>query len=128
MRVALQAERSFLKVDHGPAESPVTFIAKGLIVMRQYIVAAAITVGLIALWAAALPLAAEPAARQAGATSPAISKAMFLCRGPSGVDQACVRALAKALVLGASADTPAEVGGRHCPADPQLLANLRRHD
>ena len=100
----------------------------GTIVMRQYIVAAGMAVGLIALWAAMLPLAAEPAARQAGAAPPAISRALFLCRGPNDVDQACVRALAKALVPGAGTAAPTEAGGRYCPADPRLLANLRRHD
>ena len=96
--------------------------------MRRYIVTAAMAIGLIALWAAMLPLAAEPAARHSGATSPAISKALFLCRGRSGLDQACAGALAKALVLGARSDAPARVSGRFCRADPQLLANLGRHE
>jgi hypothetical protein len=44
------------------------------------------------------------AAKQAAATSPMVSKALFLCRGRNGLDQVCVGALAKALALDAKAD------------------------
>jgi hypothetical protein len=74
--------------------------------MRQFIVAAAVAVGLIALWAAILPLTAETATKRAAATSPAISKALLLCRRQNGLAQACVGALANALVLDAQADRP----------------------
>ena len=39
------------------------------------------------------------AAKQAAATSPMVSKALFLCRGRNGLDQVCVGALAIALAI-----------------------------
>ena len=69
--------------------------------MRQFIIAAALALGLVALWAAILPLTAQPAPSQATVSSPAMSKALFLCRGPNGIDRTCAAALAKALVLDA---------------------------
>jgi hypothetical protein len=96
--------------------------------MRQFIKAAAAVVGLIALWAAILPLTAEPATKQAAAASPAMSKALFLCRGRNGLDQACVGALAKALALDAKADAPTQVSDRRCQADHKALVTLQRRD
>ena len=90
--------------------------------MRQFITAAAMALGLIALWAAILPLTAEPAPK---AASPGLSKAMFLCRGANGIDSACVAALGKALVIDARADKVTQVSDRYCKADPHLLADLR---
>jgi hypothetical protein len=87
--------------------------------MRKFIIAGAVVVGLIALWAAVLP---------AAATSPAMSAALFLCRGQNGPDRACVLALAKALMLDAKTGAPIQVSDRRCRADQQLLANLDRHD
>jgi hypothetical protein len=86
--------------------------------------------GLIALWAAILPLTAQPAPRPAeAAASPAMSKALFLCRTDRGIDRACSAALAKALILQAAADRPAtEVRNRSCHADPQMLASVDRRD
>ena len=79
--------------------------------MRQFIMAAAVAVGLIAFWAAIPPLTAEPATQQATATSSGMSRALFLCRRQNGLDQACVGALAKALTLDAKTDafTPASL-------------------
>ena len=87
--------------------------------MRQFIIAAAVAVGLIAFWAAILPLTAEPATRQATATTPGMSRALFLCRRPNGLDQACVGALAKALTLDAktNAFTPASLA---CVGGPSI--------
>jgi hypothetical protein len=93
--------------------------------MRQFIIATAMAVGLIVLWAAVLPLTAEPAAKQAVATSPAMSKAVFLCRGRNGLDQACVEALAKAFALDAKADGSDQVSNRLCRDHQQALTNLR---
>jgi hypothetical protein len=95
--------------------------------MRQFIVAAAVAVGLIALWAAILPLTAETATKRAAATSSAITKALLLCRGQNGLAQACVGALANALVLDAQADRT-QVCDRRCQTDQQVLANLDRRD
>ena len=96
--------------------------------MRKFIVAAAMAVGLVGLWAVILPLTAQPAPKQTAATSPTMSKALFLCRGPNGIDRACAAALAKALVLEASDTKPAKVSDRVCHADPQVLAKLDRRD
>jgi hypothetical protein len=96
--------------------------------MRPFTIAGSIAAGLIALWAAILPLTAQPAATHATATPPAMSRALFLCRGRNGLDQACVRALAQALALGAKADAPTQASRRQCRVDKQLFANLKRHD
>ncbi|MEJ0015945.1 MAG: hypothetical protein WDN25_05165 [Acetobacteraceae bacterium] len=110
--------------------------------MRQFITAAVLALGLIALWAAILPLTAQPAPKPAVASSPAMAKALFLCRGPNGIDKTCAAALAKALVQppaesaatqGAAtpvaatpvAATPAS--DRHCRFDRQVMASLERH-
>src|SRR5271157_5711109 len=95
-------------------------------VMRRFIVAAAMAIGLIALWAAILPLAAQPAPNPA--TSPALSKALFLCRGPHGIDSACAAALAKALVIDQAADHPTAAADRACRTDPQASASVDRRD
>lgn len=55
--------------------------------MRQFIIAAAMAVGLIAVWAALLPLTAQPAPKpDAVSSSAAFSKALFLCKGKNGID------------------------------------------
>jgi hypothetical protein len=96
--------------------------------MRQFTIAAAVAVGLVALWAAVLPLTTAPATKQAAATSPAMSAALFLCRGRNGPDHACVLALAKALMLDAKTGAPIQVSDRRCRADQQVLADLDRRD
>ena len=85
--------------------------------MRQFIIAAAVAVGLIAFWAAILPLTAEPATQQATAAPAGMSRALFVCR-QNGLDQACVGALAKALTLDAKTDafTPASLGCVRTPS------------
>lgn len=89
--------------------------------MRKFIVVAVLALGLVALWAAILPLAAQPAPHHA---SPALSKALFLCRGPHGIDNACAAALAKALVIDQHADRADAV----CHADPEYFAAIDRRD
>jgi hypothetical protein len=96
--------------------------------MRQFIVAAALALGLVALWAAILPLTAQPAPTQATVASPAMSKALFLCRGPNGIDRTCAAALAKALVLDASGSTATHVNDRLCHLDRETLASLDHRD
>jgi hypothetical protein len=91
--------------------------------MRQIIIAAAMAMGLVALWAAILPLTAQPAPMAAGAGSPVLSRALFLCRGPNGIDSACTAALARALGTGEPRRTSA--GHCACRADP---ATLRAED
>ncbi len=96
--------------------------------MRKFILAAAMAIGLVALWAVILPLTAQPAPKQTAVTSSTVSKALFLCRGPNGIDRSCAAALAKALVLDASDTKPTAVNDRICRADPQVLAKLDRRD
>jgi hypothetical protein len=95
--------------------------------MRQFIIATAMALGLVALWAAMLPLTAEPAPAQTVSSSPALSKALFLCRGPNGIDRTCVAALAEALALDASGEAAA-AGPRFCHVDHQTLAGLKHRD
>jgi hypothetical protein len=105
--------------------------------MRRFLIAAAMAIGLIALWAAILPLTAKPAsiipapASSAPATpAPAaaiVSKALFLCRGEHGIDRACAASLARALVLEASDHAPTPVSDRICHADPQAFSSADRH-
>lgn len=95
--------------------------------MRKFIIAAAMAIALVALWAVILPLTAQPASKQTAALS-TVSKALFLCRGPNGIDRACAAQLAKALVLEASDTKPDDVNDRVCRADPQVLAKLDRRD
>ena len=95
--------------------------------MRQFIIAAALAVGLVALWAAILPLTAQPAPTQTTVSSPALSRALFLCRGPNGIDRTCAAALGKALVLDAS-DNATHVSDRLCHINRETLASLDRRD
>ncbi len=89
--------------------------------MRSFILAIVLALGLVALWAAILPLTAQPAPRH---PSPMLSKALFLCRGPHGIDNACAAALAKALVIDQSADR----SDATCRADPTAFAAIDRRD
>ena len=96
--------------------------------MRNFMVAAAMAIGLVALWAVILPLTAQPAPKQTAATPSTVAKALFLCRGPNGIDHTCAAALTKALVLEASTTKPDNVNDRICRAEPRVLARLDRHD
>jgi hypothetical protein len=96
--------------------------------MRKFIVAAAMAIGLVALWAVILPLTAQPASKQTNVAPSTVTEALFLCRGPNGIDRTCAAALAKALVLEASDTKPANVNDRICRADPQALAKLASRD
>jgi hypothetical protein len=96
--------------------------------MRQFVIAAALAMGLIALWAAILPLTAQPAPPREAANSPGISKALFLCRGPHGIDQACAAALAKAVVLDAPDSATTKASNRVCRMDHQAFASVNHHD
>lgn len=91
--------------------------------MRQFIIAFAMALGLVGLWAVIVPLTAEPAPAQT-LNSPAFSKALFLCRGPNGIDRSCAAALARALVVDPSADA----ADRTCHIDRKSLAALEHRD
>lgn len=96
--------------------------------MRQIITAAAIAIGLVALWAAILPLTAQPAPAATmtapATTSPAMSKALFLCRTRQGIDRACAAALAKALVIEQPASAPSPAADRVCRMHGQTFAEV----
>ena len=96
--------------------------------MRKFILAAALAIALVALWAVILPLTAQPAPKQTAVAPATVTKALFLCRGPHGIDRTCAAALAKALVLEASDQEPTHANERVCRADPQVLAKLDRRD
>ena len=98
--------------------------------MRRSIIVAVMALGIATLGAAIVPLTAEPAPAQTAATSPAMAKALFLCRGPNGIDRACAAALAQALVLDAAPANGAatHVSDRFCHVDRQMLASLEHHD
>lgn len=96
--------------------------------MRQFIIAAAMALGLIALWAAILPLTAQPAPAQSAVNSATMSKALFLCRGANGIDRTCAAALAKALVMASSDTGVTHASNQFCHVDRQMLASLDRRD
>jgi hypothetical protein len=94
--------------------------------MRKFVMAAAVAVGLVALWGTVMPLSAQHATEQAAAMSPALSKALFLCRAQGGVNHACVRALAKSLMLDAKPNALTQVSNPSCRVDQQMLDTLRQ--
>ena len=96
--------------------------------MRQFLVAAALALGLIALWAAILPLTAQPAPSRTSAAPPGMSKALFLCRSERGIDRACTAALAKALVADAPEQSATPAIDRVCRMDRQAFASIAQHD
>ena len=95
--------------------------------MRQFLIASALAAGLVALWAAILPLTAQPAPRQTAVAPEVLSKALFLCRGPNGIDNKCAAALAGALVLDNADQQVTRVSDQLCPATPHILARLVGH-
>jgi hypothetical protein len=92
--------------------------------MRQFLIASALAAGLVALWAAILPLTAQPAPHQTTVAPEVLSKALFLCRGPNGIDNKCAAALASALVLDDAGQQVTRVNDEFCPATPRILARL----
>jgi hypothetical protein len=96
--------------------------------MRQFIIAAAMALGLVAVWAAILPLTAQPVPTEHTVASAALSKALFLCRGANGIDRACTATLAKALTLDASDTAATNASDRSCRIDRQTLVSLEHRD
>jgi hypothetical protein len=89
--------------------------------------------GLVALWAAIVPLTAQPAPAAVApaavtpmpvTSSPAMSKALFLCRSQHGIDKACAAALAKALVIEQPEHTVSPAAERACHIDPKNFAEI----
>jgi hypothetical protein len=96
--------------------------------MRQILIASALAAGLIALWAAILPLTAQPAPHQTAVAPEVLSKALFLCRGPNGIDNKCAAALASALALDNADQQVTRVSDQLCAATPHILARLVSRD
>lgn len=94
--------------------------------MRQFLIASAMAAGLVALWAAILPLTAQPAVRQTSVAPEVLSKALFLCRGPNGIDSKCAAALTGALLFDGSDQQATRVSDQLCPATAHVLARLVR--
>jgi hypothetical protein len=97
---------------------------RGRLAMRRFIKAAALALGLVTLLAAIMPLAAKAASI---APSPAMSRALFLCRTRHGIDETCAAALANALINEQSKyDATAVAAGaeRACHLDPQVVRRL----
>jgi len=64
--------------------------------MQRFFISAIIALGFVALWAV-MP---QPATRRVSSTtSPAMSKALFLCHNQQAVVQPCVTALVSALLI-----------------------------
>lgn len=64
--------------------------------MQRFFISAVVALGFVALWAV-MP---QPATRPVSSiTSPAMSKALFLCHNQQGVVQPCVTALVSALLM-----------------------------
>jgi len=72
-----------------------------------------LALGLVTIWALILPLATQQVST---IPSPAMSKALFHCHRQQGIDQACIAALARALVF----EQP-ERATRACPANLRTL-------
>jgi len=96
--------------------------------MRRFIIVAVMALGLVALWAAIVPLTAQPAPAAVTpvpvTSSPAMSKALFLCRSQHGIDKACAAALAKALVIEQPEQSVSPAADRACHIDPKNFAEI----
>lgn len=90
--------------------------------MRQFVTATAIATGLVGLWAAIVPLTAQPAPKPTNASSPALSRALFLCRGPNGIDRACAAALARAVAIEQPTRAAVPADERSCRGDTTTLS------
>lgn len=86
--------------------------------MRRSIIPAALALGLVALWAAAVPLTTQQTSAN---PSPAMAKALFLCRTQQGIDQTCAAALAQALIIEQRKHDATAATDRACHADPRTF-------
>ena len=92
--------------------------------MLRFITAAALALGLVTLLAAIVPLATKAASI---APSPAMSRALLLCRTRHGIDETCAAALANALINEQSKHvaTAVKAGAeRACQLDPQTVRRI----
>ncbi len=86
--------------------------------MRRFFITSVLALGLVALWAAILSLAAQPVSTT---QSPAMSQALFLCRTQRGIDQTCAAALAKALIIEQPRRDATSAADQACHTDPRTL-------
>jgi len=54
-------------------------------------------------------------------SSPALAKALYLCRTLDGIDQTCAAALTQALVMEQRMHDPTAAADRACHADPRTF-------
>jgi hypothetical protein len=90
--------------------------------MQRLIVTAVLALGLVTLRAMILQLTAQPVSTSA---SPAMSKALFLCRTQQGIDQTCAAALAKALVIGQPKRNATAAANPTCHTVPRTIPDTR---
>jgi hypothetical protein len=82
--------------------------------MRRFFISVVVALGSVALWAAMPHPATQPVT-----TSPAMSKALFLCHRQQNVGQACVAALVNALVIEESKQKITATADRACHVEPR---------
>ena len=90
--------------------------------MQRFIVTAVLALGLVTLGAVILPLTTQPVS---ASSSPAMSKALFLCRTQQGIDQTCATALAKALVIGQPKRNGTAAADPTCHTVPRMILTTR---
>ena len=90
--------------------------------MQRFIGTAVLALGLVTLRAVILPLTTQPVST---GSSPAMSKALFLCRTQQGIDQTCAAALAKALVIGQPKRNATAAADRTCHTVPRMILTTR---
>jgi hypothetical protein len=88
--------------------------------MRRFFISVVLALGSVAVWAAMPPPATQPVT-----TSPAMSKALFLCHRQQGVGQTCVAALVNALVIEQSKQAATATADRTCHVEPRSQLTQR---
>jgi hypothetical protein len=92
--------------------------------MRWFIITGALTLALVALWAAIVPLATQQVST---GSPPAMAKALFLCRMQRGIDQACTAALAQALVIEQRKHDATAAADLACHIDSRTFPQNQEH-
>jgi hypothetical protein len=103
---------------HGLELSTCTLGVVVMAIMRRSIIAAAFALALVALWAAIVPLSTRQVST---GSSPAMAKALSLCRTQQGIDQTCAAALTQALVIEQRKHDTTTAADRACHADPRTF-------
>jgi hypothetical protein len=90
--------------------------------MQRFVVTAALALGLVTLGAVILPLTTQPVSTS---SSPAMSKALILCRTQQGIDQTCAAALARALIIGQPKRNATAAADRTCHSVTRTIPDTR---